>query len=297
MSCIDTLQQAYESFLSTTTGSNVANRAMDILKGEADKGSTDAAFKIASCYYYGIGTDEDVDLAVHYMEIVAKGGDNEAIKILGDWFYLGDKIPRDIMKSIKIFREGQDKGIPLSIHRLGCCYFYGDGFEKDKNKGVNLILTSAEKECPDSCCTLGDLYYKGNYFDRDFIKAVSFYLKGLELGSVRAVYQMAKCFLRGAGLKKSLSSAEQLFTQVAKEGYPNADKYLRLIKEIRKTKMTCGCCNKKRIVSIKNRKKTANASPHKKCGRCLTIFYCSKKCQVRDWPRHRKICSANYRSL
>ena len=28
----------------------------------------------------------------------------------------------------------------------------------------------------------------------------------------------------------------------------------------------------------------------KKCGGCFSSFYCSQKCQAKDWPKHKKIC-------
>jgi hypothetical protein len=28
----------------------------------------------------------------------------------------------------------------------------------------------------------------------------------------------------------------------------------------------------------------------KKCGRCKSILYCSKKCQIKHWPTHKKVC-------
>ncbi len=29
---------------------------------------------------------------------------------------------------------------------------------------------------------------------------------------------------------------------------------------------------------------------HKKCGDCRTVMYCSRECQVKDWPRHKEKC-------
>ncbi|KAK3638161.1 translational activator for mitochondrial COX1 [Elasticomyces elasticus] len=29
-----------------------------------------------------------------------------------------------------------------------------------------------------------------------------------------------------------------------------------------------------------------------RCGRCTSVFYCSKTCQVKDWPLHKRMCKA-----
>lgn len=31
---------------------------------------------------------------------------------------------------------------------------------------------------------------------------------------------------------------------------------------------------------------------HKLCGGCEVVRYCSRECQVLDWPQHKKICKA-----
>jgi len=36
-------------------------------------------------------------------------------------------------------------------------------------------------------------------------------------------------------------------------------------------------------------KETANAK-HKKCGKCGIVNYCSRECQITDWPQHKKGC-------
>ena len=29
-----------------------------------------------------------------------------------------------------------------------------------------------------------------------------------------------------------------------------------------------------------------------KCGKCKTAFYCSKQCQLADWPQHKMLCKS-----
>ena len=33
-----------------------------------------------------------------------------------------------------------------------------------------------------------------------------------------------------------------------------------------------------------------SVSPQLRCSRCRTVYYCSKPCQINNWPEHRSIC-------
>lgn len=37
--------------------------------------------------------------------------------------------------------------------------------------------------------------------------------------------------------------------------------------------------------------KVCQKEAEKKCGKCSSVFYCSKDCQVKHWPTHKKFCS------
>ena len=45
-----------------------------------------------------------------------------------------------------------------------------------------------------------------------------------------------------------------------------------------------------RKVCASCRRKSTNGEMNK-CGKCKTIYYCSKECQVADWNKHKKYCS------
>ena len=56
----------------------------------------------------------------------------------------------------------------------------------------------------------------------------------------------------------------------------------RQISNSKSTKLTAKCvCDKEMQISEKE---------HKKCGKCKTKLYCSRECQIKDWPDHKKDC-------
>ena len=40
------------------------------------------------------------------------------------------------------------------------------------------------------------------------------------------------------------------------------------------------------------RNKETTNTRHKKCGKCSKVKYCSRECQIADWPRHKPTCRA-----
>ena len=42
-----------------------------------------------------------------------------------------------------------------------------------------------------------------------------------------------------------------------------------------------------------NKKYAENLKTFKRCGKCKTIYYCSKECQTENWQDHKKLCRAN----
>jgi len=45
--------------------------------------------------------------------------------------------------------------------------------------------------------------------------------------------------------------------------------------------------------TMMRREELNSSSSMKPCGKCGKVWYCSRKCQNRDWPLHRTVCRSN----
>lgn len=65
-------------------------------------------------------------------------------------------------------------------------------------------MKASDNEEPAGNYNLGVLYLKGIGVERDFQKAVHFFILAANAGQAKALYQLAKMFHTGYGLKKNL---------------------------------------------------------------------------------------------
>ncbi len=100
------------------------------------------------------------------------------------------------------------------------------------------MRTYKNKYC-DAYSFIGDLYYKGEQYEKDFCKASTNYSIAVRLGSIRGIYKLGKCHIRGAGVRKSFTKAKTLLEDADFNKYPGVEKYLKLIEVIRESRNTC----------------------------------------------------------
>ncbi len=70
---------------------------------------------------------------------------------------------------------------------------------------------------------LAKLYWRGRGgYPRDFEKAVFFYDQAAQLGELDALYQLGKCYLKGAGCLRDEGGAVSCFERAAHRGHHGA---------------------------------------------------------------------------
>ena len=164
----------------------------------AEEGHPTAQGMLGDCYYYGEGTDEDIDKAVYWYKRGAWLGDEMSQYSLGFAYLYGESVEADEDAGIFLVQCSANQGYMYAQTYLGWCYEYGQFYDYDMEKAAFWYAKAADQGDLDSILWLGkyNLYYEeGN--DIYYKKAVEYFEKAIELESIEAYYYMAICYYNG----------------------------------------------------------------------------------------------------
>lgn len=71
----------------------------------------------------------------------------------------------------------------------------------------------------------------------------------------------------------------------------NAERLWPVFKEVALPELQKLMCFDPKIMTLRQCRKCNTRNPKQRCQACL-IPYCDQKCQLRDWPEHKKECKA-----
>gem|GEM_PF-2611325 len=160
-----------------------------------------------------------------------QNGDVKACFALGEWFYDGYDLPKDISMAAKFFAQGCELGEWSSCTTLAKLYQKSmpkEGAQKAQRIYQKIIAINQEKcqkEDAVSCHQLGNLYRNGHAVEPSptksneyFQRAQSIYERECERGSAKDCGHLGSLYLRGKGVKKDLSTAEHHLQQACALG-------------------------------------------------------------------------------
>ena len=127
-------------------------KALEIWKPLAEKGSTAAQLSLGAMYEQGQGVAQDYAEAAKWYERAAAGGHASAQYNLALLYETGRGVPRDLERAAYWFRKAAEQGDRDSAYNLGVIYATGFG------KGV----TTDPKEAAEALKWLGRAASKGH---------------------------------------------------------------------------------------------------------------------------------------
>lgn len=161
-----------------------------LLYDAAKKGHLYSMDAVAICHMQGIGTEQNIYLAIPWLE------------------------------------KATEKGSDSSRKELAQLYIRGKGLKRDVTKGLSLLEEGYNKQYPECTLTLGYDYYLGIGLEENNEKALFYFQKAADLGHPTAIYLLGKMHCEGLGTNKDIKKGTELLQVASKRGVEAADKYL-----------------------------------------------------------------------
>lgn len=148
---------------------------------------------------------------------------------LGEILYRTEE-PEHQKEAISHFEAASDAGIVAATAYLGDAYFNGRGVEKDVQKGMDYFMDAALSGDVDAMYSLGAAYLEGQSVAADYPKALDFLAEASSKGSVRATNALGLMYLGGFGTEQNMAKAKRLFEKAMQKGNEHSKQNLELIK-------------------------------------------------------------------
>ena len=145
-----------------------AETEIEILTAVAEQGDADAQFRLASCFDYGCGAQQDRKLAVVWYKKAAEQGHAIAQNSLGSLYQAGEGIEQDYAEAHHWYESAADNGLPQGLHNLAYMYDLGLGVPEDNVKALHLYRRAAEGGHVEAMFNIGLTYAVGADVQRDY---------------------------------------------------------------------------------------------------------------------------------
>ena len=222
------------AFINEKNGNNdyareTYKKAFEQLSKETE-GKTDGSLSDASawrylgqCYYYGDGTEKNLEAAVDCLTIAIDLGNIGAIDWLGCLYANGGpKIQQDYSKAFSLFQQGADLNDSASQYHLGMCYYNGDGVSINTSKAAEYIQMAADQGKTVAQAEIGWYYLDGIGVAKDYSKALDYLLMAAEAGNYAAKANLGYMYMEGLGVAKDYSKALEYTKEAAEAGNSTA---------------------------------------------------------------------------
>ena len=198
------------------TGIPCAQYSAPLMKFPADNGSVTAANSMGRLYYFGMGVPQSYPLARKYLIIAANKADADAQELLG---YIatfgGNKI--DYPEAFKWVSKAANQGMSSCQSSLGDMYFTGNGVSRDVDQSFKWYLKAADQSDPYACLKVGNCYEYGIGTKRNDELATKYYRKAADQGFGEAQYKLAVRLINGNGCKPSSEEAMGWLSKAAEQ--------------------------------------------------------------------------------
>lgn len=175
-------------------------KAFDLSIGEAERGNAWAMDMVAVLRLNGPApVKRDYGQAFQWLTKAADLGNADAMSRLGEMYFGGLGIGKDLPMALTWYRRGAEAGSHAAMNNLAACLLDGTGVPKDVSAGL-AIMTAAAADDPVAQENLATILRLGRYGRSDPQQALELFEKAAASGSSNAMVSLAQMHFNGEGV-------------------------------------------------------------------------------------------------
>lgn len=196
-------------------------QSCDWYEAAASQQHAQSTYKLALCYYDGLGRKKDFNEFFQLITKAANYGLADAQLLTGDAFALGLGTEVDRALAIDWYLKAADQGAALAQYKLAKQLLdAGD----ESSAEVHLAQSAAQEFAPAQYELAMILKQRASQEGWDHVAVL--FEKAARNGHNQAQFELGQLYAKGLGLVVDLEQARHWFSQSAQNGYPEAKKAL-----------------------------------------------------------------------
>jgi TPR repeat protein len=192
-------------------------KAIQYFMKAAVQGHPQAENEIGNAYYYGSGMPKNMPEAEKWYQMAVQQGEPNAMVGLSQIYFDKGRID----EAIQLISKSASLGNAVAMDNLAFCYMEGKGIKVDKEMAVYWLKKSVDCGYAKAFANLAYCYMRGEGIERDYKKMFELYKKGAELGDAKCIYRLGCCYKSGIinVVDKDLDRASELMSKAMSMGY------------------------------------------------------------------------------
>lgn len=182
-----------------------------IVKKSEDEFNYDISLTFGLMFFYGIGTEENKELAIRYFKFIADGGNVDGMYSYAKCLYNGEGINENKKEAARYFKLAADNGNVISMRYYAEMLLKGEGINMNKKEAVHYLKLAADNG--DTCSMIQYSIYNlgGVGVKRDSKEAVKYCKIAADQGFDIALYMYGLMLEFGEGIGENKEEANQYF--------------------------------------------------------------------------------------
>jgi TPR repeat protein len=174
-------------------------RGKEFLEQASAAGDVFASYALGQLYYEGRGVAKDLVKAKGLFEAAARMGHTYAMNSLGRMYQYGEAVSTDVALARRYWEESAARGDLYGINNLGIVYRDGIAAPKDPGKALVYFKQATALGHPESPGNIGLLYLRGDGVPVDFTAARKWFAIGMERGDAYGAFYLGEMSRLGWG--------------------------------------------------------------------------------------------------